>query len=317
MSFVSWFLILYFVNDLFSYNFPKQHTHIKDIISGYMNELFIMVEPYTITTMINLLYCYSVMEIKFNKLKKYANPYILQGKNIISNYIKSHNDGNYASWDIKTTINMYDVQQNFIKVQEYLSKNPLNEHSHFSTDDCIFNFDEHYYYVVSSLVEDSLVTNKIVLGFGSNVIDNKIRNKCSNIHFISLSVNVDDLIEPIEIRLKTNEYNYYMVSNNIDKYFIYYYLKYHTYCISDCLCFDDFKYTLEVMDNNVNMFTITEKDSIYIDKDIYIVNIFKDKPQLIQEEVVKDIIEDIVNTIDTDSNRKKTESFGEPDYIKL
>jgi hypothetical protein len=334
MSFVSWFLIIYFVKDLIIYNFPKEYAIVKQICLDYLNELFVLIEPYTISTMIKLLYCYSVVEIKFLKLKKALNPYILNVKHMINNYIMSRNNDTPICWDLKTKIEIFDFKEDFVCIKLGCYSSSLNEQDN-TLDDYVISNNVYHYYVITSFLENDQ-TNKIV--FNSNKND-KIINKCcnSNVHFISLSVNVDGLSEPIDIHLKTDEYNYYMVSNKIDKHFIYYYLNYHKKIA--CSTFDNFKYTLDVMDNNVNMFTITEKDGIYIDEELYTLNLFKEEltsEMNVQENdnIIESIIDDVINnvietnnseTIDNNdttnknesNNRCKTDSFGEQDYIKL
>lgn len=307
MSFVSWFFILYFVNDLLLYNFPKEHATVAITCISYVNDLFALIEPYTISTMIQLLYCYSVMEIKYNKVKKYLKPYLLEGKRVVYDYLNSHtnnsNTNNPYAFYTKTSIDTYDVSNNFTKVDEHRSTISLLDHTDFLKEYYVVEEQNHYYVVNIILEEDK--TNKIVF---QNAImnDNKLVNTCSNVQFISLCLQVKGIMEPIEMHLKTEDVNYYMVTNKIDKHFVYYYVKYHAK-INYCSSFTYFTYILEVMDNNVNIFTITEKDSIYIDEDTYLLHLHKE--ELEETKTTKEIKEL--------SNRCKTESFGEPEYIKL
>ena len=90
--------------------------------------------------------------------------------------------------------------------------------------------------------------------------------KVSNIKFVALILFYKDKEDMIE--LSTKEYNYYIVNNIIDKYFIMYYmkniLKYTAVDFSD-----SFKYKLTLYDHNVVITHLDENDMIVIGKDNY------------------------------------------------
>jgi hypothetical protein len=74
--------------------------------------------------------------------------------------------------------------------------------------------------------------------------------------------------ESFEIILINDKYNYYIVNNVIDKKFLYYYLYY--VCKYYKLCkFEDFAYQLNLIDNNVNVKTLNETQSLTIGKNDY------------------------------------------------
>ena len=80
-----------------------------------LNEFFMIIEPYTITTMLNVLYYYSVIEIKYNKLKKLCKPYISMGKNIINDNLNNSNYVLYNSNLFTNNLNQKMSDQNSYK----------------------------------------------------------------------------------------------------------------------------------------------------------------------------------------------------------
>ena len=93
----------------------------------------------------------------------------------------------------------------------------------------------------------------------------------SNIKFLLLQLNYNDTEH--YIHLSTNEYNYYIQNAIIDKQFINYYLQ---HVLQQNTIDKDDKYTLHVVDNDVKFHTLTESDSIIINKDDYIIKIGND-----------------------------------------
>ncbi len=85
-----------------------------------------------------------------------------------------------------------------------------------------------------------------------------VNYKCANYSFISVDLVLeDDTVH--KILLKNGDDNYYIVGNVIDKTFIAYYTKKY-------LNFEEApeKYTLNIVDNDANFFTMTQDDSIKI-----------------------------------------------------
>ena len=88
----------------------------------------------------------------------------------------------------------------------------------------------------------------------------------SLVKFLSLTLVYNK--ESFEILLINDKYNYYIVNNIIDKKFLYYYLYY--VCKYYKLCkFEDFTYQLILVDNNVNIKTLNETQSLNIGKNNY------------------------------------------------
>ena len=188
----------------------------------------------------NIIYYYSVCQIKCNKLYN----------NILS-YLRMFKADNNLINDIKLqTIELFDLDTN---------KN------------MIFTEEEKR---IFELINSS---NNLIILSSKNGIDKKIVETCeyyfdestshvSKISFIALYLNYNDV--RYHIILKTEEFNYYLVGNIINKQFIQYYINnilnlpfYYTKETSS--------YKLELMDQEVNIINLNADQSIIIEKDNY------------------------------------------------
>jgi len=90
--------------------------------------------------------------------------------------------------------------------------------------------------------------------------------ECSKINFILSKLYLeDDSGNKIEYNLsfKTDSYNYFIVDNVINQKFMFYFLTRH-YPEIEWNTEEPLKYTLEIIDNNINTYNIDEKISLYI-----------------------------------------------------
>ena len=96
-----------------------------------------------------------------------------------------------------------------------------------------------------------------------------LQHKQADYKFIMTEITIDD--KKIVVHFTTDKYNYLIVNNNIDKYFIDYFLKTH---------YNDFykelngtsiieKYTIKIIDHNVNITEFDETKMLYIEKNEY------------------------------------------------
>ena len=79
--------------------------------------------------------------------------------------------------------------------------------------------------------------------------------------FISFSVKIGR--DMYQLKLSNDSENYYVVGNRINKHVIYYLLK------NQCGIDIDCNYELDIIDNNVNMLTLTEKEEIVLEDSCY------------------------------------------------
>lgn len=191
----------------------------------------------------NVIYYYSKYQITYNKvyglLYKFAdnnNLFVKNVKNTISQitYDKVHTKD----------FNIDDSEPSFV-----------------DNNDCF------YIYSDNINISKSKCVNKIIrrsLNFNTNY-------EVSNIKFISMSIELDN--ETYNIKLITDEENYYVVGNKIDKKFLIYYLRYYKHCnLTNDNAEKIDKLDVNIIDHNVNVVNleITDNSYILIEKNNYL-----------------------------------------------
>lgn len=91
-----------------------------------------------------------------------------------------------------------------------------------------------------------------------------IEYKKSNVSFVSVSLICDN--ETFDVNLNDNAYNYYVVGNCLDKTFFKYYMRHILLRNVDSR---SFKYTVEIIDSDINILKINENQQIIINEDSY------------------------------------------------
>jgi len=116
----------------------------------------------------------------------------------------------------------------------------------------------------TKLNDDNKCINKKI----SNLYPETLNYELSRIEFISVSLNVDDNL--YKIYLKTDNYNFYIVDNILDKKFFVYYLMTYYNLASDVIMSQ--KMYLKIIDNNVNEIEIDiNKEFMQILKDNFLI----------------------------------------------
>ncbi len=281
--------------------YPKEFDDYSNQIYEYLKskEQLKSVLPYLLKAGYVLVYSYSFCQIFLNKIIKISSPYvqsirdnvckILVKYNIISDKLLNNmnnlnktnlntitnNDGvnSIAVEDIKTIISFFN-EGDLIKKQELSTMfNDLAELEVFQDK----NDNENDYDLITITIisknEDNINSNILTVVNIITVVNKQTPThpysfELSNIKFIACYVKQDDISYTLDL-CKDNT-NYYIVGNVINCAFIKYYLKNVLNVTIDNNI--PFKYTLEIMDHNVNMIYLTEKDDIVIHKDDYIVN---------------------------------------------
>jgi len=208
----------------------------------------------------NMIYYFSVCQIKCNQIYNYFLPYFKS--------VETHNPNNPIN-PIK--IEQFDFDTN--KLTTLLEKE-LGLVNRLQND----------LFIVSDTSRNSLINKKIV----ATIIN---AHDCtfdqSEIAFIALYLNYND--ERYNINLKTDEFNYYLVGNVIDKRFIQYYINVVLKIKFD---YENEKnretYQLELMDHEVNMINLDANQSIIIEKNGYRVVNDGDEEDEEEEEKEKD-----------------------------
>jgi hypothetical protein len=131
--------------------------------------------------------------------------------------------------------------------------------------------------------------------------------------FISIEVSIEDLIDTEKtnkyyLTLKENGENYYIVGNRINKMVIYYLLnQQHSVDYPD-----NTPYMIDLIDFNVNMKVLTEKDTLYLFETEYI--IVRSEEEILELENTETMNEDEYEVVDNDSTNEDIEV---PDLIEI
>lgn len=186
---------------------------------------------------------YSYMELQAKKL--YNHPSLMPIRSFIKNMKK------------KPEIEIIKFNQ----VIASTSKNMINVHQLLLHDFIIYSDYE-------GVTDDSQRINKVLYYFPFQFPLNCKYAVC-NFTFISIGVKFNGVMYPIKLASETE--NYYIVGNRINRLIICYLLKKQHNVICDEVV--DL-YKLELIDNNVNMITLCEKDDIILSENSYKVKDF-------------------------------------------
>jgi hypothetical protein len=190
----------------------------------------------------NIIYIVSLCQIKVNKLIKKINHFIEHKDNDI--IIECFENGKLENCFY---LSDYSDINDIYKLIEIYNYNIAS----FKVDDTIYK---------------CILKNEQKIDFKELLDNRELYSLISSLRFISLNVKYNE--ENFKINLKDENNNYYIVNNEIDKQFIQYYLEHKLNISTDK---DNFIYTIELVDNNVNFINLKDSDSIVIYKDKYVI----------------------------------------------
>ena len=271
--------------------FQVEYEQIENIFVNQINNLKepIMCLGY------NLVYCYSLAQIKCNKIKNVViNTKI--GLNIT------------ILWT--ALINRLN-EDKIYKITTYKDGSKVNElmlKSNDSSDiaNCLLEIKDIFdLIIVSDKKDESEQINKIHYTEFPQILDDY---KHSTIKFFSIELEYKDTIHSIEL---TNEnYNHYIVNNVLNKEFFKYYL---TNVLNIEIDKNTFDYKLSIIDHNVNVVELTQTDSLVIKENDY--ELIIDLTEI--DEINKETDElSKANEINKETELNKERSVSD-DYVKF
>ena len=254
--------------------YQVDYEQIENIFENQINNLNISI----MCLGYNLVYCYSLAQIKYNKIK-----------NVVSTLTNTM---------INTLINSSKItilkKENIYTITTYDSGSKVNELILNLNDSLdivswkLENKDNFDLIIVSDKKDGSEQINYIHYTEFPQILDDY---KHSTIKFFSVELEYKDTIHSIEL---TNEnYNHYIVNNVLNKHFFKYYL---TNVLNIEIDKNTFDYKLSVIDHNVNIVELTQNDSLIIKENNYELiidltesdELFKETDELIKERSVSD-----------------------------
>jgi hypothetical protein len=256
---INLFLWGFLLSHIYKGYYPDEYDTFKNKIITNFNAIINKINNYAINIFYNILYIYSIIQIKAIKIKQIVYPYCRIVYEIVNEILIENNIIKNASANSKTIISFYS-NGDLLKLTEYSTNcNQIFTSNLVKPDNCDLITIEDHCINESSQINITCVHN----------ISDIINFAASNVKFLSFECKYNN--NYYNIALKTSKFNFYMNETIIDKHFIKYYLKNilsYTYEIND----SEFSYTLNLIDQNVNCHILTELDNIIIKKDDYILN---------------------------------------------
>ena len=127
-----------------------------------------------------------------------------------------------------------------------------------------------------------LISNKNMVMFYPPIDEYFADYEVSSVRFISAIVTIDAV--QYEIKLKTPDYSFYVVGNDLNVDFVRYYLRKFKNISLPC----DVEYLLDIVDDNVKFFTLDQHECISIEKDTYQIYTYRDEKKEERKEERKD-----------------------------
>jgi hypothetical protein len=210
--------------------------------------------PYVFLIFYKFVHVSSKIQIFYNcKLKpkikhiKQTTFDILEKYKLLDNSIK-YNINFYQNNELVRDIKIYekhDISTNIKQLYTYNTNNSLIIISDWS-----------------NIRNNPIINMKVCYNDSTN-----INYEISSIKFLQMTVTYTNII--YEINLLTDKYNFYIVGNQVDKLFVFYYLKFILKTDMTNINLDDIIYSLDLCDQNANFITINQDKAIIIEKDNY------------------------------------------------
>jgi hypothetical protein len=219
-----------------------------DYNGDYNGEL---IKPFSNTLIVigyNCIYLYSCLQIKCYKISTIALPYITRLTAALRRRYDWNND------DKLSIIHFY--HNNVINAEALIEIN--NNIDAFNVMPPLT-----YDYIIC--MDRTHVSPINIVCY--NQVPNNLLYELSNVRFLSIKMVCNDKL--YNIILNTDNYNYYIINNIIDEQFFKYYL---THVLKETISFENFKYCLEILDNDINIHSLNETHKIIIKKDTYEIN---------------------------------------------
>jgi hypothetical protein len=228
--------------------YQVDYEQIENIFENQINNLNISI----MCLGYNLVYCYSLAQIKYNKIKNVVNTL----SNTIINTLINSSKITILKKEKIYIITTYDsgskVNELILNLNDSLDIVSWKMENGDDTFDLI---------IVSDQKGGSEQINYIHYTEFPQILDDY---KHSTIKFFSVELEYKDTIHSIEL---TNEnYNHYIVNNVLNKHFFKYYL---TNVLNIEIDKNTFDYKLSVIDHNVNIVELTQNDSLIIKENNY------------------------------------------------
>ena len=252
------------VKTVYCYLYPVEYETMLTICKNKINTFKENVETQIISLSYNLIYYYSSTQIYLNKITGFVSPYVSKIVKMIKETCKEETQGInrieriYKGHHICIPYVAYN--STYIFDSPFLCDNQIDnllKKYGEKLDDVVFDL------IIVSVNNVNLQTNRI-LYTNTKMIRSFDNYTISNITFFAVELTYKDEIFSIE--LNSEEYNYYIVNNVLNKTFFKYYL---TIVLKVDIDYNNFDYIVNIIDHNVNIVELTPNDYLIIKKDDY------------------------------------------------
>lgn len=278
-----WFTILILVDTIISDDkYLDNYEKILNTVIVNYNKMNLMLKPKLQIASYNCIYYFSLAQIKFNI---YLQPYIHQLFENVLSYIGYNEEPQFTPYiTVSFEKNGLPIETNLLKqgVADILEPDDYD----------LFTLSLHDYESKDNIyVDNHLCSSKKSFITSIDFVE-------SSIKFLNVVLKCNG--NEYEIKLKDNEDNFYIIGSVFNSAFFKSYLR--SKMRIENIDYENFKYTLHLLDHNVNALELTELDSIIVKQDGY--------------EIIK-----LTNTTDNEQNQENksevlSDSF-EDDFDKL
>jgi hypothetical protein len=193
----------------------------------------------------NLLYLFSLCQIKFNQLSRITSSYVK--KTMV--YLK-----------VSPELKMQTIHHIDNSTGAVCCVHTLLEHRLLPVIRNAFECDKLCSILINYKNDETERLHKMFL----TSCPERIECKLSNVNFIQVGIQYNSLT--FNILLKTPDYTFYVVNNVLNANFFKYYLIHVAKYSGDVSIFD---YTVTIIDNNANIFTMSPKQRIVFHENTY------------------------------------------------
>lgn len=275
------------ISSNFTINYEIYIAEILKIINKQKEKLV----PIMVRIGYNLIYCVSLCQIRYNRIKNVVSPKINILGSSINNYLKESGFMIEPTM-IETKRMLILIDNNGNEISKLVTTNiSINDKELLE----VSNKDENYSCII--LLDKNSDTGCINDVFYQNLPES-FEYEVSEINFMAIELEHND--KTYVINLKPDGHNYYIVNNSLNQNFFKYYIK---NVLKSPINEDNFDYKVTIIDHNVNIITLLPNQHIILDKHTY--QVFP-----ILSENNTNTTQNIINdTVSTNSDSDKSDDF--------
>jgi hypothetical protein len=249
-------------------------------------------EKYLVALGYNILYFYSLCEIRYNKIKRFLIPYLQWFWKSMLEFLKQNKLIEKVKIQLKD-ISIYDKNGNKLYLDFSLENNEINQLKNS------FQINDYGLMIFSDKNEETGCLN--IINYEN--VPESLNYEISNVSFVRVELFYKE--NSYLIDLKNEKHNYYIVNNILNQNFFKYYLK---NILNVNIEEDNFDYKVTIIDQNINIIDLKPSQTLILNKNDYEI---KEISKSINPNNI--IPENLVNS----EQNSSSDSEKSDDFIKL